>query len=435
MFDPYHKWLGIPPAEQPPTLYRLLGISPGEQDREVIEEASLRQTAHVRTYQIGAYAAQATRLLNEIAKARTILTNPAKKLAYDAHLAESQPTLEADVIQMSVQGGYDAELVQAPPPIAPPPMAYPPSLPVQAEVPAPASAWHMPESQEEAEPLLKVSRKKARRGSPALAWVVVIGAAFAALGLTIYFLLPSDSGKGKGKKGKGGPNGAATKKIGEKSNKDKEEPVEEEGPEDPPVALGPEWERIYNGRDLGGWRARLEDPKEPIAETFKIGKDEVLSCGGVTRGFLESTASYKDFDLHLEFRFPIQGRTEPRYSSAALVFRTAGENPFNARELLEVSLGLKDLGNLTAKGVDLKTAKGSVNPANKDIRRTLKPVPSKPGKWQVLRLSAQGDKVTVKINDQVVNEGTGAPKITAPLRFIYRGTEIQLRNLAVKGRD
>ena len=25
-FDPYHKWLGIPPEDQPPHHYRLLGV-------------------------------------------------------------------------------------------------------------------------------------------------------------------------------------------------------------------------------------------------------------------------------------------------------------------------------------------------------------------------------------------------------------------------
>ena len=57
MFDPYHKWLGIPPGRRPPTHYQLLGIAPEEQDPEVIEEAAIRQTAHVRTYQIGPHAA------------------------------------------------------------------------------------------------------------------------------------------------------------------------------------------------------------------------------------------------------------------------------------------------------------------------------------------------------------------------------------------
>jgi WD40 repeat protein len=87
MFDPYHKWLGIHPDHRPPTHYQLLGISPDEQDREVIEEAAIRQTAHVRTYQLGPHAADCTRILNEIAQARTALLNPAKRKEYDARLA------------------------------------------------------------------------------------------------------------------------------------------------------------------------------------------------------------------------------------------------------------------------------------------------------------------------------------------------------------
>ncbi len=31
-FDAYHQWLSIPPVEQPPTLYRLLGLSQFEND-------------------------------------------------------------------------------------------------------------------------------------------------------------------------------------------------------------------------------------------------------------------------------------------------------------------------------------------------------------------------------------------------------------------
>ena len=35
-FDPYRKWLGIPPKDQPPNHYRLLGIDLFEADAEVI---------------------------------------------------------------------------------------------------------------------------------------------------------------------------------------------------------------------------------------------------------------------------------------------------------------------------------------------------------------------------------------------------------------
>src|SRR6267142_1292889 len=86
MFDAYHKWLGIPPDQRPPGYYQLLAISPRETDPDVIEEAAIRQTAHVRTYQVGPHAAECTRLLNEIAQARTVLLDPSKRKEYDARL-------------------------------------------------------------------------------------------------------------------------------------------------------------------------------------------------------------------------------------------------------------------------------------------------------------------------------------------------------------
>src|SRR5437016_4429115 len=38
-FDAYRKWLGIPPEDQPPHHYRLLGIAPFEDDPDVIQNA------------------------------------------------------------------------------------------------------------------------------------------------------------------------------------------------------------------------------------------------------------------------------------------------------------------------------------------------------------------------------------------------------------
>ena len=52
-FDPYYKWLGIPPEDEPPNHYRLLGLRQFESDPEVIEAASDQRMAHLRTYPTG----------------------------------------------------------------------------------------------------------------------------------------------------------------------------------------------------------------------------------------------------------------------------------------------------------------------------------------------------------------------------------------------
>ena len=85
-FDPYHQWLGIPPSEQPPTYYRLLGVSLFEADATVISNAADPQMASLRSYQSGKHAAESQRLLNEVASAKLCLLKAAKKDAYDNSL-------------------------------------------------------------------------------------------------------------------------------------------------------------------------------------------------------------------------------------------------------------------------------------------------------------------------------------------------------------
>ncbi len=85
-FDPYHLWLGIAPADQPPNHYQLLGTGLFERDDEVIEQAAERQSAHVRTFLSTPQVAQAKLLLNKIRLATDCLHTPELKARYDAAL-------------------------------------------------------------------------------------------------------------------------------------------------------------------------------------------------------------------------------------------------------------------------------------------------------------------------------------------------------------
>lgn len=89
--DPYHQWLGIPPQEQPPNHYRLLGLAIFESNPKVIESAADRQMAHVRTFQLSAHAALSQKILGEIAAARLVLLTPQRKAEYDERLMHELP--------------------------------------------------------------------------------------------------------------------------------------------------------------------------------------------------------------------------------------------------------------------------------------------------------------------------------------------------------
>lgn len=106
--DVYHKWLGIPPKDQPPHHYRLLGIDAFETDPDVIEHAADQRMHHVRSLASGKHSALSQQLLNEIAAARVCLLNPQQKAAYDGRLRGQLQPQDAP-----------PEIVIGPPPVRP----------------------------------------------------------------------------------------------------------------------------------------------------------------------------------------------------------------------------------------------------------------------------------------------------------------------------
>ena len=85
-FDPYHRWLGIPPKYQPPDFYRLLGVEQFEADPAVIDDAAERQIAHVRRKALSQHSQLSQKILNELAGAKNCLLTPDRKAEYDAAL-------------------------------------------------------------------------------------------------------------------------------------------------------------------------------------------------------------------------------------------------------------------------------------------------------------------------------------------------------------
>jgi len=123
VFDPYHKWLGIPPDEQPPDHYRLLGVVRFESDPDVIAAAADQRMAHLRSFQSGKHVAASQKLLNEVAEARVCLLSIPRRLRYDEQLGANLGTLRE---------------TSSPPPPPPPPPPSPPSPPPPPPREAPA---------------------------------------------------------------------------------------------------------------------------------------------------------------------------------------------------------------------------------------------------------------------------------------------------------
>lgn len=106
-FDPFHVWLDIPPEEQPPDHYRLLGVAPGEADPHAIAAAAQRRIAQVKPFAAGAHAELAQRILNQVTRAKACLLHPSRRARYDQ-------ALQAGLIAAREKAIRKTELVAAP---------------------------------------------------------------------------------------------------------------------------------------------------------------------------------------------------------------------------------------------------------------------------------------------------------------------------------
>jgi len=216
-FDPYHRWLGIPPEEQPANHYRLLGLVQLESDVEVIRDAAERQIGHVRRYGLGKHSELSQRILNELAAAKACLQDPERKSEYDAQLRKK---LKASKPQPAQEPKKEVPQVFRATELPPPPSRMPPELPGRLPDTVPAA---MPQRAE-----------VPATGGSVLKWIAVGGGAAAglvlAVSLAVYVAWH----------GKEGGQGKVPPAAGRLSPEPASRPVEQPRPRPPKLAKIPD---------------------------------------------------------------------------------------------------------------------------------------------------------------------------------------------------
>jgi hypothetical protein len=242
-FDPYYHWLGIPPKDQPPNRYRLLGLELFEANPSVIENAADQRMAHVRTFQLGSHADWSQKILNELAAAKVCLLNPEKKAAYDREL-HHELTLQRAPGVWGGDGPMPASVPVVPLPVAQPlpaarllpeadslPRAVMPEPPIPTIQPVPVVL-----SQDR-----RVSDRIARRHNASWQVALSLVAAAAMLGAIVFLARTDRSAPGRIATVNGRQPVTASNATDEKDPSGGEEARKGQtgnGPDDPPPSIG-----------------------------------------------------------------------------------------------------------------------------------------------------------------------------------------------------
>ncbi|CAN7326992.1 DUF1080 domain-containing protein [Pseudoduganella sp. LjRoot289] len=182
---------------------------------------------------------------------------------------------------------------------------------------------------------------------------------------------------------------------------------------------------LFNGRDFSGWQLETT-PAAPVESVFSILPGGVVASAGQPSGFLATTASYRNYRLHVEWRWSAK--------------------PGNGGVLLHISPGPMD--RVWPVSLQVQTKKGNVGDLLPMAGYTFaEPPTSAPGASPVIKARTAADSelpagewnsadivsldgvVEVSINGVAQNKVTRAAPLSGRIGFQLEGAPYELRRV------
>ncbi len=191
--------------------------------------------------------------------------------------------------------------------------------------------------------------------------------------------------------------------------------------------------RLFNGKNLSGWRHVLADPSVPKEKVWSV-SDGLLICKGTPVGFIYGERKFRNFRMEVEYRWPEglkpgnsgifsrindTSKALPRCVETQLMHGSAGD-----------VLGLQGMKIESNQPRYFHVAKHELAGDIDGIRK-LVDAEAAPGQWNRVEIEANGPRYTVWINGQKVNEVTGVEVLSGPVGLQSEGGEIHFRTVII----
>jgi hypothetical protein len=183
---------------------------------------------------------------------------------------------------------------------------------------------------------------------------------------------------------------------------------------------------LFNGKDFQGWTHRLTDPNAKLEDVWSIDAEGNLICKGRPNGYLRTVADYTNYVLKLEWRFsPVTQRP----GNSGVLLRVVGPDKVWPRSI-EAQLQSGAAGDFwLIDNARLDTPPDRIDPRVARHRLRTRTNEKPIGEWNEYEITCDGGKVTLKVNGEVLNEGTDAEEVPGKIALQSEGAEIHFRNI------
>ncbi len=189
--------------------------------------------------------------------------------------------------------------------------------------------------------------------------------------------------------------------------------------------------RLFNGKDLTGWRIFLDPRKKDVApdQVFSV-VDGTIRCEGQVAGYIITEKEYDNFELRFEWKWG--SKVHSGRNSGCFVHVTGPDKIWPKG--VEAQLMDQRAGDFwLVDGFQLTVDKARQDPNTSRHYFHMKGGVEKPhGEWNQYVVICKGNTVKLIVNGVEQNEGTDAEITKGKILFQSEGAEIYFRNIELK---
>lgn len=182
---------------------------------------------------------------------------------------------------------------------------------------------------------------------------------------------------------------------------------------------------LWNGTNFAGWHRFVADPMADANDVWRI-RDGVLHCTGQPDGYIRTETRYKNYQLHLEWRWP-----EKPANSGVLLHVQGPDKLWPACVECQLKAGsagdfvLMNGAGLTIDGIDRRDPPRPFVTIEK-----RSPVAEQPaGQWNSYDIYCHNGTIRCFVNAVLQNEGKNAIPDSGWIALQSEGGPIEFRNI------
>lgn len=176
---------------------------------------------------------------------------------------------------------------------------------------------------------------------------------------------------------------------------------------------------LFDGKTLAGWTFVSQDTNSRAAAIWSV-TNGVIVCLGKPNGYARTLQSYRDYQLHVEWRWP-----DGPGNSGVFVHVNQPDQVWPL--CFEAQLLAGNAGELRLNGGSRLATIADPNVKSLPRRQASSEKPA--GEWNIYEITCRGDAIAIRVNGILQNEATGLSVTSGAIGLQAEGKLVEFRNI------